>query len=138
MIVTRKLSIPGQGTGEILDITSQVEQQIAESGVRNGIVTIFVASTTAAVTVMENEAGLIADFKAFWERIVPCHMDYEHHKAWGEFNGFAHIRTSLLGVSVVIPFAEKKLTLGTWQQVLLLDFDDKPKTRQVVVQIMGE
>jgi secondary thiamine-phosphate synthase enzyme len=87
---------------------------------------------------MENEPGLQADFKTFWERTVPRNMDYEHHKSWGEFNGFAHIRTSLLGVSVVIPFADKKLTLGIWQQVLLLDFDDKPKTRQIVVQIMGE
>ncbi len=85
-----------------------------------------------------SEPGLLADFKSFWERTVPRDMDYEHHQSWGEFNGFAHIRTSLLGVSVVIPFADKKLTLGTWQQVLLLDFDDKPKTRQIVVQIMGE
>ncbi len=138
MIATRKLDIQSQGNTDIVDITQRVEEQLASGDIKDGTVTVFVPSTTAAVAIMENEPGLLADFKAFWERIAPKNINYDHHQAWGEFNGHSHVRATLLGLSLVIPFAEKKLMLGTWQQVLFFDFDVRPRMRQVILQIMGE
>jgi secondary thiamine-phosphate synthase enzyme len=138
MIATRKLDIESQGNTDIIDITGLIEDHLAASGLKNGTVTVFVPSTTAAVAVMEDEPGLLADFKAYWERTVPKGINYDHHKAWGEYNGHSHVRTTLLGLSLVIPFADSKMMLGTWQQVLFFDFDIRPRTRQVILQIMGE
>ncbi len=138
MIITKKLSFQSKGNTDIIDITREVEQKVAESGIKDGTVTVFITGSTAGVTTIENEPGLIADFKAMWERAIPRNITYAHDSAWGEGNGFSHVRASLLGASLVIPLTNKTLALGTWQQIVLVDFDNRPRSRQVIVQIMGE
>ncbi len=138
MVVTESISLSSRGNGDIVDITPQVEEQLAKSRVSNGIVTLFVAGSTAGVTTIEFEPGLVADFKEMWQRLVPQNTTYAHDRAWGDGNGHSHVRASLLGASLVIPVSNKKLVLGTWQQVVLVDFDNRPRSRRVVVQVMGE
>jgi secondary thiamine-phosphate synthase enzyme len=138
MVVTRKISLQTKGHGDIIDITPQVERQLAEANVKNGTVTIFVAGSTAGVTTIEFESGLVADFQSMWERVASESIPYEHNRRWGDGNGYSHVRASLLGGSLVVPFSDKKLIVGTWQQVILVDFDNRPRSRQVVLQIMGE
>lgn len=120
------------------DITPQIDQQITESGINSGTVTVFVAGSTAGITTIEYESGVLNDFKVMWKRTVPYDIAYDHDRRWGDGNGYSHVRASLLGASIVIPFSNKKLILGTWQQVILVDFDNRPRSRQVVLQIMGE
>jgi len=122
----------------IIDITPQVKQQVAETGINNGTVTLFVAGSTAGISTIEFESGLVSDFQSMWERITPKNIPYHHDQQWGDGNGYSHVRASLLGASLVIPLNAKKLTLGTWQQIVLVDFDNRPRSRQIVVQIMGD
>jgi len=138
MVVTRKISLQTKGDCDIVDITPQVEQQLAEAGVNSGTVTLFIPGSTAGITTIEYESGLLSDFPAMWDHIAPKNIPYHHDRAWGEGNGHSHVRASLLGASLVIPFNNKKLTLGTWQQVVLVDFDNRPRSRQIILQIMGE
>ena len=138
MIVTRKIGLQSKGNCDIIDITSQVEQQIAETDIKNGTVTLFVAGSTAGVTTVEFESGLLSDFQSMWERIIPRNIPYNHDRRWGDGNGFSHVRASILGASLVVPFSNKSLLLGTWQQVVLVDFDNRARSRQIVLQIMGE
>lgn len=138
MVITKKIRLTTKGEGDIVDITPQIEQQVAEAGVNSGIVTIFVAGSTAGVTTIEFEPGLISDFQSMWQRVVPQNIPYAHDRRWGDGNGYSHVRASLLGASLVIPFSDKRLTLGTWQQLVLVDFDNRPRSREVIVQIMGE
>jgi secondary thiamine-phosphate synthase enzyme len=138
MIITRKIQLQSEGSGDITDITSQVEQVLADSNLTSGSVTAFVTGSTAGVTTIEFEPGLVADFKEAWERIAPENIDYKHNNAWGDGNGHSHIRASLLGPSLVVPFTNKKMALGQWQQIVLVDFDIRERTRQIVVQVMGE
>ena len=138
MIVTSKISLQSKGNCDIIDITPQVEQQLAEADIKDGTVTLFVNGSTAGVTTTEYESGLLSDFPAMWERIVPRNIPYSHDRAWGDGNGHSHVRASLLGASLVVPFNNKRLTLGTWQQIVLVDFDNRPRSRQIIVQVMGE
>jgi secondary thiamine-phosphate synthase enzyme len=138
MVITKNISVQTRGECDIIDITALVQQQLSETEVKNGTVTVFITGSTAGVTTIENEPGLIADFKAMWERVVPKNMEYRHDRAWGEGNGYAHVRASLLGASLAVPFNNKKLSLGTWQQLVVVDFDNRPRSRQVLLQIMGE
>jgi secondary thiamine-phosphate synthase enzyme len=138
MVITKKISLETKGNGDIINITPQVEQRLAEASVMKGTVTVFVVGSTAAVTTIEFEPGLLADFQNMWERNVPEDVPYNHDRAWGEGNGYSHVRASLLGASLVVPFNDKKLALGTWQQIVLVDFDNRPRSRQVILQIMGE
>ena len=138
MVVTKKISLQSKGNCDIIDITPQVEQQIAGADVNSGTVTLFVAGSTAGITTIEFEPGLISDFPDMWERIVPSNIPYNHDRRWGDGNGHAHVRASLLGASLVVPFNDKRLTLGTWQQIVLVDFDNRPRSRQLILQIMGE
>lgn len=138
MIATKSISLKTQGNTEIIDITSQVEKHLADSGVKNGSVNLFVTGSTAGITTIENEHGLLSDFKEMWERVIPRNMSYKHDSAWDESNGYSHVRASLLGASLVIPFSNGALATGTWQQIVLIDFDIRPRSRKVVVQIMGE
>ncbi|TET26924.1 MAG: YjbQ family protein [Dehalococcoidia bacterium] len=138
MVVTKRISLESKGHGDIIDITHQVEQQVAGVDIKSGIATVFVAGSTAAITTIEFEGGLLADFKEMWVRIAPENIPYNHDLAWGDGNGYAHVSASLLGASLVVPFNDKRLMLGTWQQIVLLDFDNRPRSRQVIVQIMGE
>ncbi len=138
MVTTRKISTKTKGECDIVDITSQVERQVAETGINSGTVTIFVAGSTAGVSTIEFESGLISDFRDMWERDVPKSIPYAHDRRWGDGNGYSHVRASLLGPSLVVPFTDRKLTLGTWQQIVLVDFDNRPRSRQIVLQVMGE
>ena len=138
MVVTKGISLQSKGHCDIIDITPQVEQQVTEAGIKNGTVTLFVAGSTAGVTTIEFESGLLSDFEGMWERNVPKGISYNHDRRLGDGNGYSHVRASILGASLVIPFSDKRLTLGTWQQIVLIDFDNRPRSRQVIVQIMGE
>ena len=138
MVTTEKISLSTRGHCDIVDITSQVEQQLAKANMDSGTVTIFITGSTAGVTTIEFEPGLISDFKEMWQRLVPENIPYAHDRAWGDGNGYSHIRASLLGASLVIPFSHKRMSLGTWQQIVLLDFDNRPRSRQIVVQVLGE
>jgi secondary thiamine-phosphate synthase enzyme len=138
MVVTKKISLQTRGNCDIIDITPQVAEQLAGAEVTNGTVTIFITGSTAGVTTIEYESGLLSDFQSMWERNVPRNINYNHDRAWGEGNGYSHVRASLLGASLVVPFQNKRLTLGTWQQIVLVDFDNRPRSRQIWLQIMGE
>jgi len=138
MVVTKRISLQTKGECDIIDITHQVGQQVAETGIKDGTVTLFVAGSTAGISTIEFESGLLSDFEGMWERNVPRNIPYAHDRAWGDGNGYSHVRASLLGASLVVPFNDKRLTLGTWQQIVLVDFDNRPRSRQIIVQIMGE
>lgn len=138
MVVTKKISLQSKGHCDIIDITPQVEQQVAETEINNGTATLFVAGSTAGISTIEFESGLISDFQSMWERNVPKNIPYNHDRAWGEGNGYSHVRASLLGASLAIPFNDKRLTLGTWQQIVVVDFDNRPRSRQIILQIMGD
>jgi secondary thiamine-phosphate synthase enzyme len=138
MIITDVINLNSKGNTDIIDITLDIERQVMKSKLDSGIVTVFVSGSTAGITTIENEPGLIADFKKAWQQLAPDNIPYEHDRAWGDGNGHSHVRASLLGPSLVIPFKDKKLALGTWQQVVLVDFDNRPRARRVVVQVSGE
>ena len=138
MVIIREISLQTKGHCDIIDITRQVEQQVAEANVNNGAITIFVSGSTAGITTIEFESGLITDLQEMWQRIVPENVPYHHDRRWGDGNGYSHVRASLLGASLVVPFSDKRLTLGTWQQIVLVDFDNRPRSRQLILQIMGE
>ena len=138
MVVTKRISLQSKGHTDIIDITLQVSKQVAEGEITSGTVTMFVTGSTAGVTTIEFEPGLIEDFKAMWERLAPEAIPYNHDRAWGDGNGHSHIRASLLGASLVVPFNDRQLLLGTWQQIVLVDFDNRPRSRQIVLQIMGD
>jgi secondary thiamine-phosphate synthase enzyme len=138
MIATKKVSLKSKGNCDIIDITPEVEEYLAKTDIKNGTVTLFITGSTAGISTIEHESGLLSDFKAMWERNIPRDIEYKHNLAWGDGNGHSHVRASLLGASLVVPFSDKKLALGTWQQIVVVDFDNRPRSRQVVVQIMGE
>jgi len=138
MVVTEKISLESQGNCDIIDITPEVQQRLAETGISDGTVTLFISGSTAGLTTIEFEPGLIADFKEMWERNVPRDLTYEHNRAWGDGNGHSHVRASVLGASLVVPFNDKRLALGTWQQIVVVDFDNRARSRQIVVQVMGQ
>jgi len=138
MVVTKKISLESKGHGEIIDITPEVQKRLAETDIKEGTVALFVTGSTAGITTIEFEPGLLADFKSMWERTIPTDIPYQHDKAWGDGNGHSHVRASLLGASLVIPFSRKSLALGTWQQIVVVDFDNRARSRQIVVQVMGD
>ncbi len=138
MVITKKISLQTKGNCDIIDITPQVEQQVAEVDINNGTATLFVAGSTAGISTIEFESGVLADFQSMWQRNIPQNIPYDHDRRWGDGNGHSHIRASLLGASLVIPFNDKRLTLGTWQQIVLVDFDNRPRSRQIILQIMGD
>ena len=138
MVVTKTISLQTKGNCDIIDITPQVEQQLAEADINNGMVTLFVAGSTAGISTIEFESGLLSDFQSMWERNVPRNIPYNHDRRWGDGNGYSHVRASLLSASLVVPFNNRRLTLGTWQQIVLVDFDNRPRSRQIILQIMGE
>jgi len=131
-------SIATRGNGEILDVTSSVAEAVRESGIANGIAAVFVTGSTAALTTLEFEPGLVHDLKAAFERLYPREMEYRHHERWGDDNGHSHVRASMLGPSLVVPVKDGALTLGTWQQIVLVDFDTRPRSREFLVQMLGE
>lgn len=138
MIETRYLHIRTTGNCDIIDITAAVTAELQHCGINSGMVGIFVAGSTAGLTTIEFEPGLISDLKSAWDRIVPTDIKYEHDKRWHDGNGHAHVRAALLGASLVVPFNDKSMLLGTWQQVALIDFDNRPREREIILQICGD
>lgn len=138
MIVASSVTVESKGNGEVINITPDVKTCLSKSGVNNGSVTIFISGSTAAITTIEYEPGLISDFGHFWEQLLPANLLYQHNQKWQDGNGHSHLRASLLGPSLVIPVVNGRITLGTWQQVVVIDFDNKPRKREIVVQIFGE
>ncbi|MCK4221413.1 MAG: secondary thiamine-phosphate synthase enzyme YjbQ [Dehalococcoidia bacterium] len=137
-VVTDDIKFRTKGNCDVIDITSQVVNIVGQSGVNNGTVTLFVAGSTAGITTIEYEPRLVGDFRDMWDRVMPQSIPYEHNKTWGDGNGHSHVRASVLGASLAIPFVNKKLTLGTWQQIVVIDFDNRARARELVLQIMGE
>ena len=137
-VVTKDITLQSKGDCDIINITSRVTDNVEESGVNSGIVALFVVGSTAGITTIEYEPNLLSDFKNMWDRLTPRNIPYEHDKTWGDGNGHSHVRASMLGASLTIPFVNKRLTLGTWQQIVLVDFDNRPRSRKIAVQILGE
>jgi secondary thiamine-phosphate synthase enzyme len=120
------------------DITAEIANEIKNSSISNGIATIFISGSTAGITTIEYEDGLISDFKDMWNRNAPSNIPYQHNQRWGDGNGHSHVRASLQGPSLVVPFVNKKMTLGTWQQIVVVDFDNRSRSREVILQLLGE
>ena len=137
-IVTKNIQIKSRGEDDVIDITEPTSKAIKESNLKNGIVTVFVSGSTAAITTIEYEPGLRNDFPKMLNRIIPRDIEYEHDKTWNDGNGHSHVRASLVGPSLTIPFKDRTLMLGTWQQVVLLEMDTRQRERQVILQIIGE
>ena len=138
MVVTRTIELKTKGNGHIVDITREVAEEVADSGLKDGTVTVFVPGSTGGVTTVEYESGLLSDLQDLFDRLVPTNIHYQHNLRWGDGNGHAHVRASLLGPSLTVPFVDQKLTLGTWQQIAFIDFDNRPRSRELVLQLMGE
>ena len=137
-VATQTIALSTHGNGEVTDITAQVAEAVAASGIADGIVTVFVPGATGALTTVEYEPGLVADLGELFERLAPEDARYHHDEAWHDGNGHAHVRASLLGPSLTVPVRGGKLTLGTWQQIIFVDFDNRPRRRELVAQCMGE
>ena len=137
-ISTHQLEFQTRGDAEMQDITGAVSEMVAASGLKNGIVTIFCPGSTSAVTTIEFESGALADLRRLFDEIIPQDRDYQHNLRWGDGNGHSHVRAALLGPSLTVPLVDGRLTLGTWQQIIHVDFDNRPRRRRLVVQVMGE
>ena len=137
-VKTKQLSIHTRGEGDILDITNEVAEAVVETRLKNGIVTVFVPGSTGALTTIEYESGLLKDLPNMLERIAPKNLVYEHEKRWHDGNGHSHVRASLIGPSLTVPFANGRLTLGTWQQIIFMELDVRSRARNLILQIMGE
>ncbi len=134
-----RFQVATHGDTHVLDITDEVSAIVVQAGIREGLLVVFVVGSTAGITTTEAEPGLLThDLKAFFERIAPHDRYYRHEETWHDDNGHAHVRASLLGPSLTVPVVEGRMTLGTWQQIVLLDFDTRGRQREVVVQIVGE
>ncbi len=137
-VKTVTLQISTRGEADMLDITELVADAVLASGVQDGIVTLFCPSATSALTTIEYESGCLSDLRRLFDEIVDPAREYRHNLRWGDGNGHAHVRAALLGPSLTVPFVEGRLTLGVWQQIIYLDFDNRPRQRQLVVQISGD
>lgn len=137
-VITKKIKINSKGDTDIIDITSMVINALSGVKINSGLVTVFVSGSTGGLTTVEYEPGLVQDLKNFFEKIVPKSGKYEHDLRWHDGNGHAHVRASLLGPSISMPFIKGELQLGTWQQIIFIDFDNKPRSRDLIVQILGE
>ena len=138
MVVTGSVHIDTQGHCDIVDITDEVAETVTESGLLNGIVTVFCPGATGGLTTVEYERGVVADIQRVFDEIAPEDVDYEHHLRWGDDNGHSHVRAALVGPSLTVPFSQGRLVLGTWQQIAFIDFDTRPRSRELVLQVMGE
>ena len=138
MIITKRTSVKSSGHNDIIDITGKVAEAVSGSRAREGSALIFVPGSTASVTTMEHEPNLAKDIGKALDRIAPYGHDYEHHKTWGDDNGSSHVRASIVGSSLTVPFMEGRLILGEWQQIVVMDFDTRPRDREIVIQISGE
>jgi len=138
MVVSKQLMLQTKGNGDTHDLSKVVGRALDESGLRSGVMTLFVVGSTAGLTTIEFEPGAVADLQTAFERIAPRMAEYQHHLRWGDDNGHSHVRAALLGPSLSVPFVDGRLTLGTWQQIILVDFDTRSRRREVVAQMVGE
>ncbi len=136
-IITKKLEFNTRGAGDLINITAQVSQLLDKSGVTEGSLVLFVVGSTAAITSFEYESGMLKDMQDLYEKLIPSNRHYHHDDTWGDANGFSHLRAALQGPSLVIPFEGGKLSLGTWQQLVLAEFDTHPRRREIVVQLIA-
>lgn len=137
-VITKTIKVKTKGQDNIIDITSQATKGVEDSNLKNGIATIFVSGSTAALTTIEYEPGLLSDFPDMLERIAPQNLEYGHEKMWHDGNGHSHVRASLIGPSLTVPFSNSELMLGTWQQIVLVELDTRSRDRSLVLQISGE
>lgn len=137
-IVSSELEFKTTGQTDIIDISREVQEGVLQSGVQDGNIVLFISGSTAALTTIEFEPGVLHDLRKAIERLAPKDIPYEHDRKWGDGNGYSHVRAAIMGPSLIIPIRGGTLLLGTWQQIVLLDFDNRPRSRRVTVQIMGE
>lgn len=137
-VKTLSLPLSTQGNADIRDITDQITSLISKSSLSSGTVTIFCPSSTSALTTIEYEGGALSDLRRLFDEMIPSNREYAHDERWHDGNGHSHVRAALLGPSLTIPFVDRQLTLGTWQQVIYVDFDNRPRQRKLVVQLIGE
>src|SRR3972149_2213816 len=136
-VVSVRKSVRRRGNNHVVDITADVADSVARAGIESGIATVFVTGSTAGVTTVEFEPGLVEDLDTAFNRLIPRELDYRHRERWGDDNGHSHVRASLLGPSLTVPFNDHQLALGTWQQIVLIDFDTRPRSRDYLIQIVG-
>ena len=137
-VLTDYIEISTEGHTDIIDVTSQVSEVLERSKLRSGQLTVFISGSTAGVTTIEYEPGLLKDLPEALEKVAPVGKRYHHDATWGDGNGYAHVRAALVGASFTVPFENGRLLLGTWQQIVVIDFDNRPRHRKVVVQLIGE
>lgn len=137
-VVSEKIKLKSQGDTDIINITDEVIEKLKSSQLANGTVTLFVSGSTGGLTTIEYEPGLIKDLNRLFEEIASKKRDYAHNQTWGDGNGYSHVRAALLGPSLTVPFVNKVLQLGTWQQIVFIDFDNRPRSRELILQIIGE
>jgi secondary thiamine-phosphate synthase enzyme len=137
-VETGSIQFNTRGNADIVNITEQVAAIVSESGLKDGVVALFTPSSTSALTTIEYEAGCLTDLRRLFDEIINTKKDYAHDAKWGDMNGYSHVRAALLGPSLNVPFIEGSLTLGTWQQIIFVDFDNRARQRKLVVQIIGE
>jgi secondary thiamine-phosphate synthase enzyme len=138
MVKTTTHEVDTRGQGDTHDVTPPVAEALAKTSIRDGLATVAVIGSTAGVTTIEFEPGAVADLDRVFEQLAPRHGEYRHHLQWGDDNGSSHVRAALLGPSLTVPVTGGRLQLGTWQQIVLVEFDTRPRQRQVVIQVMGE
>jgi len=138
VVITKQIKISSKSENDIIDITEQVANAISESGISNGTITVFVSGSTGAITTIEYESGLVNDFPEMLSRIAPDDINYGHEQRWHDGNGRSHVKASLVGPSLTVPFKDGQLLLGTWQQIVFLELDTRARTRNLVLQIIGE
>ena len=137
MIYRKEISVQSKGNDDIIDITGYAVETLNESGIQEGVLHIFVVGSTASLTTIEYESGLLEDFKNMMNKVIPKISSYKHHLAWHDDNGHSHLRASLIGPSISIPVIDKKLATGTWQQIVLIDFDTHARRRSLIFQVFS-
>jgi secondary thiamine-phosphate synthase enzyme len=138
MIITKKIKLSTKGDTDIINITAETSSAVLNSDLKNGSVNVFVPGSTGGITTIEYEPGLVSDFKAFFEKIAPKANEYQHNIKMQDGNGHSHVRASFLGPGITVPFVDNKILLGKWQQIVFIDFDNRPRDREIIIQIIGE
>jgi secondary thiamine-phosphate synthase enzyme len=138
MVETDTISLSTKGFSDVIDITNKVTKIVEQSGIQIGLVNVFCSGSTGSITTIEFESGVINDLKKAIEKIVPSNIPYEHDKRWGDGNGFSHVRAAIMKPSLTVPIIKGKMALGTWQQIVFIDFDNRGRDRKILVQIVGE
>ncbi|MDO8603057.1 MAG: secondary thiamine-phosphate synthase enzyme YjbQ [Candidatus Omnitrophota bacterium] len=137
-IITKKIKLSTKGDTDIINITAETASAVLNSGLENGSVTVFVSGSTGGITTLEYEPGLVEDLQTYFEKIAPKKGEYQHNIRWQDGNGYSHVRASFLGPGITVPFVNNQMLLGKWQQIVFIDFDNRPREREIIVQIIGE